>query len=138
MKKLTLVAVMLASLALVANSYADVQQVRLSGEIRVRGYWTHNMTSLNSKGAWDESGFHSDSDTYIAQRTRVTVEADLDDHVMAVVTLQSEAVWGTGWRGNGFYAQGNVCHSSPNCRLNLIITHLKICKFIRTFVQSRS
>jgi hypothetical protein len=37
---------------------------------------------------------NSSPDTFIAQRTRITCEADLEDHVLVVVTLKAEGLWG--------------------------------------------
>jgi len=100
MKRLTLVAAIVGFMALVAASYAEVQSVRLSGELRLRGYWTDHMTALG------HPGYYGDSDTFIAQRTRVSVEWDLTDHVLVVATMQAQGVWGTSAAGNGFYANG--------------------------------
>jgi len=83
MKKLTLAAVMAGLLALVANSYAEVQQVRIAGDIRLRAYLTDGPAN-------------SDGDDYANQRTRLSVEADLEDHVMLVVTLAAQSTWGDG------------------------------------------
>ena len=104
MKRLTLVAAIVGFMALVAASYAEVQSVRLSGELRIRGYWTNNMTTLGAVRD-DKSGHQGgNSDTFIAQRTRVSVEWDLTDHVLVVATLQAQGVWGTSAVGNGFHA----------------------------------
>lgn len=112
MKRLTLVAVTVAFLGIVAASYAEVQQVRLSGELRIRGYWTQNMAGLDKRGFdWGEGDFVSDSDTYIAQRTRVTVEADLEDHVLVVLTLESQGTWGSSAAARGFFAGGRETYT---------------------------
>ncbi len=83
MKKLWLVVALVALGGLTSKTFADVQNIRLSGDIRVRGYF------LDSAGP-DNSG----NDSFISQRTRVSVEADLEDHVLVVVTLQAEGEWG--------------------------------------------
>jgi hypothetical protein len=68
---------------LTSKSYADVQNIRLSGDIRIRGYFL------------SKADFGNDADNqFITQRTRVTCEADLEDHVLAVVTLRAEGMWG--------------------------------------------
>jgi hypothetical protein len=69
--------------ALATSSFADVQNIRLSGDIRVRGYYLLNADSNNDS-----------SSAFITQRTRVSVEADLEDHVLVVVTLSGESLWG--------------------------------------------
>lgn len=69
------------------STFADVQNIRLSGDIRIRGYQLIN-TDDSPPAPNDETG------SFISQRTRVTVEADLEDHVLVVVTLKAEGLWG--------------------------------------------
>jgi hypothetical protein len=77
---------------LAVRSFADVQNIRLSGDIRIRGYF------LDSAGADISSGtpytIEKGNDSFIEQRTRVSCEADLEDHVLVVVTLQADGEWG--------------------------------------------
>jgi len=87
-KKQWLVVALVAALGMAANSFADVQNIRLSGDIRTRGYWLQNAAESDSSG-----NFQTDS-AFIEQRTRVSVEADLEDHVLVVVTLKAEGLWG--------------------------------------------
>lgn len=89
MKKVWLV-VALAALTggLAANTYADVQNIRLTGDIRIRGYWQNNV------GGDEVEDQLQGTDSYISQRTRVSVEADLEDNVLVVVTLKAESLWG--------------------------------------------
>lgn len=88
MKKVWLI-VALATLAGSAiSTFADVQNIRLSGDIRIRGYYQANVDGDSDDDQFDQR------DSYISQRTRVTVEADLEDHVLVVVTLKAEGLWG--------------------------------------------
>ena len=90
MKKVTLAVALVALCGLAASTFADVQNIRLSGDIRIRGY-------LSDKANAQDVGIrHNDGPDaqFITQRTRVTVEADLEDHVTAVVTLQATGIWG--------------------------------------------
>jgi hypothetical protein len=88
-KKVWLVVALVALAGgLATKTYADVQNIRLSGDIRVRGYW------LNNVGGDTNEDQLSGSDSYISQRTRVSVEADLEDNVLVVVTLKAEGLWG--------------------------------------------
>jgi hypothetical protein len=86
-KKQWLIMVLATVVGLAASSYADVQNIRLSGDIRTRGYWLDNA----AEGA---NGDFQSSSAFIEQRTRVSVEADLEDHVLVVVTLKAEGLWG--------------------------------------------
>lgn len=83
MKKVWLAVALAAIGAMATSVFADVQNIRLSGDVRVRGYYV-NLEN----GAADNS--------FILQRTRVTCEADLEDHVLVVVTLKAEGQWGQG------------------------------------------
>jgi hypothetical protein len=91
-KKLWLVVVVAALAGLSSRAFADVQNIRISGDIRIRGYY------IDSAGDAPEGAAPAEQDksgaSFISQRTRVSVEADLEDHVLVVVTLQAEGEWG--------------------------------------------
>jgi alginate export protein len=91
-KKVWLVVALAALGGLSGKTFADVQNIRISGDIRIRGYF------LDSAGADTSSGtpytLEKGSTSFIEQRTRVSVEADLEDHVLVVVTLQADGEWG--------------------------------------------
>jgi hypothetical protein len=76
---------------MVADTFADVQNIRLSGDIRIRGYYLANASVLDTI----VGNNNRTADSFITQRTRVTVEADLEDHVLVVVTLRAEGMWGS-------------------------------------------
>jgi len=88
-KKLWLVVALVALGGLASRTYADVQNIRLSGDIRLRAYF------LDNAGADPVTTDQAIANTsFISQRTRVSVEADLEDHVLVVVTLKAEGLWG--------------------------------------------
>ena len=87
MKKVSLIIALIALCGLAASTFADVQNIRLSGDIRVRGYFADKATEIAPQQIGNDTQF-------IAQRTRVTLEADLEDHVLVVVTLQADGIWG--------------------------------------------
>lgn len=76
-----------ALIGLAVNAYADVQNIRLSGDIRIRGYYVANTAG---SGTVQEDI----QDQFISQRTRISVEADLEDNILIVVTLKAEGLWG--------------------------------------------
>src|SRR5579862_8242263 len=82
-KKLWLVVALATLGGLTSKTFADVQNIRLSGDIRIRGYYLNGTADNQDQDA-----------TFISQRTRVSVEADLEDHVLVVVTLKAEGEWG--------------------------------------------
>jgi hypothetical protein len=90
-KKVWLVVALVTLGGVLSNAFADVQNIRLSGDIRLRGYY------LNTAGGDPATGDQVSGDaSFISQRTRVSVEADLEDHVLVVVTLKAEGLWGKG------------------------------------------
>jgi len=127
-KKAWLVIALTALGGMAANTFADVQNIRLSGDIRIRGYYLNDAGGTSSTSAdvardpignivtpiavtadggdvyapgttvtpGTTSFDKQDGDaTFISQRTRVCVEADLEDHVLVVVTLKAEGQWGS-------------------------------------------
>jgi len=74
---------------LTSKTFADVQNIRLSGDIRLRGI---SLIALVMT-AQAQLILRSREYSFISQRTRVSVEADLEDHVLVVVTLRAESLW---------------------------------------------
>ena len=96
MKKVWLIAALVGLSAMASSVFADVQNIRLSGDVRIRGYY---LKDANSDVGTKQDV--NDRDTsFITQRTRITCEADLEDHVLVVVTLRAEGQWGSGTAGS--------------------------------------
>ena len=105
MKKLRLICVLIALGGLATSTFADVQNIRISGDIRIRGYFLSDVGStLPVPGLGVQA---KSADSFITQRTRVTVEADLEDHVLVVVTLRAESMWGSLDESSGTAGAGN-------------------------------
>jgi hypothetical protein len=92
MKKFMMVIALLTAGLMASSTFAEVQNIRLSGDVRIRGYY-------------NTYGGDSEHNSVIAQRTRITCEADLEDHVLVVVTLQSYGRWTEG-------ASLNISHAN--------------------------
>jgi hypothetical protein len=86
MKRQWLGLVFITAVGFHSNLSADVQNIRITGDIRTRGYYFFQASDGNV--SWQ------DDSAFIEQRTRVSLEADLDDHVLAVVTLAADGLWG--------------------------------------------
>lgn len=87
MKKLLVLLIAVGMLGLFSTALlAEVQNVRLGGDIRVRGFYTKNLYDLDSNS--------DDDDFYIRQRSRISAEADLTDNVWAVATVEADGSWG--------------------------------------------
>ena len=115
MKKLWLVVALVAWGGLAINTFADVQNIRLSGDIRIRAYYL-NGTDI------ENSGKNGGDAAFISQRTRVSVEADLEDHVLVVVTLKAEGLWGGDNESNNSSGAGGSSSSSINRRWDVGVT----------------
>ncbi|MBI2433657.1 MAG: alginate export family protein [Candidatus Hydrogenedentes bacterium] len=84
--KLMLIAALVLGLGSMA--YAELQNVEVNGQIRIRGNWYDYGDSLGGET------------TFVEQRTRLGVCADFTDEVKAVIELDSYDVWGTDFRSN--------------------------------------
>ena len=65
---------------------AEVQNVRIGGDIRARFYYAKNLYDLDSDS--------DDDDYYVRQRCRISSEADLTDNIWAVATVEADGIWG--------------------------------------------
>jgi len=107
------------------GALAEVQNVKVGGELRIRGNWSRNIQSLGNdavalpvvaedvefeEDALDEARVNhttatgtnvttvdpsEDSFGFIEERVQVYVESDLTDNVFARVTFEAEDVWGS-------------------------------------------
>lgn len=87
MNKLLKSIVLVLVLGMSAMAYAEVQNVKVSGEERLRANWNENLADLNSDGDDDAGWFEN--------RAIVEVAADLTDNVLTVVEFTAEGAWGT-------------------------------------------
>ena len=69
-------------------AYAEVQNVKVSGDIIVSGV-ARNHFNLNNNGT-DKATLKQ---TFLMSQIRVRVDADLTDNVMATVRLINERIW---------------------------------------------
>ena len=91
MKKILRVVVLTALGGLAVSTFADVQNIRISGDVRLRGYYLNNAGADLAGGTYQQTS----GDTQLfEQRTRVSLEADLADHVLVVTTLRVDGIWG--------------------------------------------
>ena len=91
MKKIWLTVMLIVVGGFAASTVAEVQNIRLSGDIRLRGYLLNEAGADVAGGTYRQAAGDSQ---FIVQRTRVTVVADLADQVLAVVMLKAEGIWG--------------------------------------------
>lgn len=92
MKKISALAVagvFVASLA--GTAFAEGTDVKISGEIRIRDEWKNNYGDFNSSS----SNGGKEPTNAITQRTRVNVDAKIDERVKAYVSLENNRNFGS-------------------------------------------
>jgi len=101
-------AVLLGLLACSAPGFAEVQNVRVGGEVNVRSFLRKNLrlnedvfngvgagsTSVVGTATGAGSDFGSGEDNFLQQLTAVDVGADLTENVAAQIRLINQRVWG--------------------------------------------
>lgn len=99
-------AVLLGLLAVTSPSFAEVQNVKVGGDVTVRGVLRNNLD------LHDESGSNTqglDREDYVFQTTGLNVSADLSENVSAFVRLANERDWNlVGASNNVALSQGYV------------------------------
>jgi hypothetical protein len=101
MKTLTILCTLVLALALIAPVYAEVQNVKVSGDISIFGAFRDEYTTTGSgsarallSGAGAANSFaNSQSADYYATITRLRIDADLTDNVSTLVRLINERDW---------------------------------------------
>jgi len=74
------------------TAYAEVQNVKVGGDILIRGVARNNFDLKNSGTAGDKE---NDQASFATSNVRVRIDADLTDNVSATVRLLNERLWGT-------------------------------------------
>ena len=101
MKTLTILCTLVLAVALVAPVYAEVQNVKVSGDISIFGAFRDEYATTGSgsarallSGAGATNSFaNSQSADYYATITRLRIDADLTDNVSTLVRLINERDW---------------------------------------------
>src|SRR3989304_9357101 len=101
MRRFIKVAVSAFVIFLTASVFAETVDVKLGGEIRVRG----ESVSNNTTGA--------KSQEQIIQRTRLNVDAKIDEKTKAYIQIQDSRAWGSDGTSDGTgTAQDNASTST--------------------------
>jgi len=108
-KRLILILALAFMVGITCAVYAEVQNVKVSGDITVKGVARSNFDLTKSPTA--DSGHagvrYDDKERDILSITRVRVDADLTDNVSATVRLLNERNW-NGESQNGGYPNTNI------------------------------
>ena len=98
---LTLVCILAIAALISAPAFAEVQNVKVSGDISVRGLFRDNYDlDKNDVGNTTGANISDNTDTYFMQAVGVNVDADLTDNVSTVVRLVSQRDWNDGRQNN--------------------------------------
>lgn len=94
-RKLIAVVAFAFVLALTCAAYAEVQNVKIGGDISIMGFSRHGFNFEQ-----DEQALSSKSDaTGLAEIANIKIDADLTDAVAATIVVRNERIWGaTGTR----------------------------------------
>ncbi|MBI3322749.1 MAG: alginate export family protein [Candidatus Omnitrophica bacterium] len=99
MVRFIVVGLLAFAVALTGTAYAEVQNIKVSGDIDLKGISQHNydlQSSLENQsfnGGIDNANTNDDSVGFFLSTTRVRVDADLTDNVSASVRLLNQRVW---------------------------------------------
>jgi len=121
------------------SAFADLQNVDVGGEVRVRArYWSNVYENgINGPGViripdfylpkrpigpfgivsrydWDEGGNSLD---FVEQRTRLNVSADFTNEVKAFIELESYEIWGRDFRSNYITGEDGRTASSDDVEI---------------------
>jgi hypothetical protein len=117
-KRLILVLTLAFVVGIAFSAYAEVQNVKVGGDILMQGLSQHNFGLSKSTTAGDKE---NDMSNRFLTHVRLNVSADLTDNVSAVVRLLNERAWGLErYTGTG---TGDV--SSTSIDLDLAYVTLK-------------
>jgi len=90
-KRLILILALAFVVGITFAAYAEVQNVKVSGDINMMGI-TRNNFNLTNGSAGDK---RSDNENNILSQIRVRIDADLTDNVMTTIRLINERSWNT-------------------------------------------
>ncbi len=93
-RRLTLVLALAILIGVTAYAYAEVQNIKVSGDILLRAVSREAFTFKDYE--WPCGGVHNPRarDDYFLSTMRVRIDADLTDNVAATVRLLNERMWG--------------------------------------------
>lgn len=94
-KRLTLILTLAFVVGIACAAYAEVQNVKVSGDLNIMGIQRNNLTlNDNAASAGTTPVDYSESIGTILSQVRVKIDADLTDNVATTVRLLNERVWG--------------------------------------------
>lgn len=136
-KRLIILLALAFVVGLTFAAYAEVQNVKVSGDITALGIYRNNLdlTKNGRDGATYKSDKFEDKREYFATLTRVRVDADLTDNVTATVRLLNERVWNgdsttTASSSYNIFANGQSVTSSEQDNIDLDLAYVTAKEFL--------
>lgn len=96
MRNTVIVVLAALTVAIGAPAFADLQNVKVGGSLRIRGSW-YSSEATGTVALFEESG---NSLGFVEQRTRLNVTADFTNDVTAFIELDSYDIWGEDFRSD--------------------------------------
>ncbi|MFH1354840.1 MAG: alginate export family protein [Candidatus Omnitrophota bacterium] len=94
-KRLIIVLAAIIAVGITSIAFAEVQNVKVSGDLLLRGIMRGDWQLFNNTtAAGSVDNWASDKQSYFLRQVRVRVDADLTDNVSTTVRLLNEGVWG--------------------------------------------
>ncbi|MFA5156324.1 MAG: alginate export family protein [Candidatus Omnitrophota bacterium] len=122
-KRLILVLALAFVVGLTFTAYAEVQNVKVSGDITVLG--VARQLELNNSKAAGTGTTGTYPDTFLASIARVRVDADLTDNVSTTVRILNERYWGSETENTGSVAASSDRNVNTDIDLDLAYVTLK-------------
>ena len=92
MKRLLTLCIMLTAVALItAPAFAEVQNVKVSGDVNSAGVYRNNYNLFDN----NNTNANGADDNFLFTQARVRIDADLTDNVSATVRFLTEYDWNT-------------------------------------------
>ncbi|MFA5093346.1 MAG: alginate export family protein [Candidatus Omnitrophota bacterium] len=104
------------------SAYAEVQNVKVSGDIIASGV-ARSHFNLNNNVAGDESVLKQN---FLMSQIRLRVDADLTDNVSATVRLINERIW----NGQGLTDSGSFTSASSNTSIDVDLAYVTLKEFL--------
>ncbi len=98
-------------------SFAEVQNVRVGGDITVRGFLRQNLDLNEGEGGSATAAVLDDEDAFVQHTTGLNVGADLTENVSAFVRIVSERDWNLGGTAGTSTAAGDIDISQSHITL---------------------
>lgn len=99
MKRLITLCIILTAIALISSpAFAEVQNIKVSGDISTGAVYRNNydlLPATRASSGSTEEGESSDNDNFLYTQARVRVDADLTDNVSATIRYLTEYDWCT-------------------------------------------